>query len=231
VEPFQLQVACSRLWDQVQADHPDSQFSMISRDVIGKLDVDRALSQYYSDAIAKVASATATPEDAIRDWFESQLITTTTPRLRSQTMKLPVAGKPDVVRQLEEAYLVRGDSRGGVTWHELGHDRLITAVLNSNKDWRRSNYRPWQIAAYKWKLNNQPDDLLLSKMELKIAPALGSRGLTTDEQEFLRKSNAAVATDSLLKRHRSVTGAVTVLALAELAIIIILLIYHAIGRF
>lgn len=231
VEPFQLQVACSRLWDQVRADHPDGQFSMISRDDIKKLDVDRALSQYYSDAVAKVAHGTETPESAIRDWFESQLITTSMPRLRSQTMKLPVADKPDVVRQLEDAYLVREDSRGGVTWYELGHDRLIMAVVNSNKDWRRSNYQPWQIAAYKWKLNNRPDDLLLSKMELKIAPAPGSRGLTADEQEFLRKSNAAIAKDSLLERHRSVTGAVTVFAFAELAVIIILLIFHALGWF
>ncbi len=230
VEPFQLQVACHRLWKQVRAEHPDGQFSVISRNDVNDLDLDQVLSQYYSDSVAEVAQGAGVSEGAIREWFESQLITVTMPRLRSQTMKLPLADNPDIVRKLEDAYLVRGDSRGGVTWYELGHDRLIMAVVNSNKDWRRSNYRPWQVAAYKWQLNNRPDDLLLSKMELKIAPAPRSRGLTPDEQDFLKRSNAAVTKDRLLKRHRSVTGFVTGVALGELAVIIILVL-HALGRF
>ena len=231
VEPFQLQVACHRLWKQVRARHPEGQFSVITCNDVGRLDVDQVLGQYYSDSIAEVAQAANVPEGTIREWFESQLITSTMPRLRSQTMKLPVPGEPEVVRKLEDAYLVREDSRGGVTWYELEHDRLIRAVVDSNKDWRRSNYQPWRIAARKWQLNNRPDDLLLSKMELKIAPAPRSRGLTPDEQDFLRRSNAAVTKDRLLKRHRSVTGFVTGVALAELAIIIILLVFHALGRF
>jgi hypothetical protein len=231
VEPFQLQVACHRLWKQVRAGHPDGQFSVISRDDVCHLDVDQVLSQYYSDSVAEVAKEAGVPEGAIREWFESQLITVTMPRLRRQTMKLPVAGNLDIVRKLEEAYLVRGDSRGGVTWYELGHDRLIRAVANSNKDWRRSNYEPWQVAAHKWQLNNRPDDLLLSKMELKIAPAPWSRGLTQDQEDFLKRSNAAAKKDSLLKRHRNVTGFVTGVALAALAVVIILLVLHALGHF
>jgi hypothetical protein len=231
VEPFQLQVACRRLWKQVRAAHPDGQFSVISCNDVNALDVDQVLSQYYSDSVAEVAQGAGVPEDAIRRWFESQLITVTMPRLRSQTMKLPLADNPDIVRKLEEAYLVREDSRGGVTWYELEHDRLIMAVVNSNKEWRRSNYQPWQVAAYEWQLNNRPDDLLLSKMELRVAPAPRSRGLTPDEQDFLKRSNAAVTKDRLLERHRSVTGFVTVVALAELAVIAILLVLHALGQF
>jgi hypothetical protein len=231
VEPFQLQVACRRLWKQVRAAAPNGQFSVISCDDVKALDVDQVLSQYYSDSVTEVAQGAGVPEAGIRQWFESQLITVTTPRLRSQTMKLPVADNPDIVRKLEDGYLVREDSRGGVTWYELEHDRLIMAVVNSNKDWRRNNYQPWQVAAYKWQLNNRPDDLLLSKMELKIAPAPRSRGLTPDEQDFLKRSNAAVTKDRLLKRHRSVTGFVTGVALAELAIILILLVLHVLGQF
>jgi hypothetical protein len=227
VEPFQLQVACHQLW--IRAEHSDGQFSVIGCNDVNELDVDQVLSQYYSASVAEVAQGAGVSEGAIREWFESQLITATMPRLRSQTVKLPVADNPDIVRKFEEAYLVRGDSRGGVTWYELGHDRLIMAVVNSNKDWRRRKYQPWQVAAYKWRLNNRPDDLLLSKMELKIAPALRSRGLTPDEQDFLKRSNAAVTKDHLLKRHRSVTGFVTGVALGELAVIIILLVLHALG--
>jgi hypothetical protein len=231
VEPFQLQVACHRLWKQVRAKYPDGRFSVITCNHVAGLDVDQVLGEYYSDSIAEVAQAANVPEGTIREWFESQLITLTMPRLRSQTMKLPVPGQPEVVRKLEEAYLVREDSRGGVTWYELEHDRLIRAVVDNNKDWRRRKYEPWRVAARKWQLNNRPDELLLSKMELKIAPALRSRGLTPDEQEFLKRSNAAVTKDRLLKRHRSVTGFVTGIALAEVLIITILLVLHAFGHF
>lgn len=231
VEPFQLQVACHRLWKQVRAKYPDGRFSVITCNHVAGLDVDQVLGEYYSDSVAEVAQAANVSEGTIREWFESQLITLTMPRLRSQTMKLPVPGQPEVVRKLEEAYLVREDSRGGVTWYELEHDRLIRAVVDSNKDWRRRKYEPWRVAARKWQLNNRPDELLLSKMELKIAPALRSRGLTPDEQEFLKRSNAAVTKDRLLKRHRSVTGFVTGIALAEVLIITILLVLHAFGHF
>jgi hypothetical protein len=231
VEPFQLQVACHRLWKQVRAAHPDGQFSVISRNDVNDLDVDQVLSRYYSDSVAEVAQEAGVSEGAIREWFESQLMTVTMPRLRSQTIKLPVADNLDIVRKLEESYLVRGDSRGGVTWYELGHDRLIRPVVDSNNDWRRSNYQPWRVAAYKWRLNDRPDELLLSKMELKIAPVPRSRGLTPDEQDFLKRSNAAVTKDRLLQRHRSVTGLVTLVALAELTVVIILLVLHVLRRF
>ena len=227
VEPFQLQVACHSLWKQVRADHPGGQFSVISNDDVEKLNVDQTLSRYYSDSVAGVARATGTSESAIRQWFESELITVTPPRIRSQTIRTPVEGNLDVVRQLEYAYLIREDSRGGTTWYELGHDRLIRAVITSNKDWRRRTYQPWQISADKWRRNGRPEFLLLSKMELKYAPAPWSRNLTPDEVEFLRRSREAAQKDSLLKRHRSVTGVVTLIALIELVIIVL----QALGLF
>jgi hypothetical protein len=231
VEPFQLQVACDRLWKQVRAKHPDGKFSVISRDDVKDLDLIQILSQYYSDSVAEVAQGAGVDEGAIRDWFESQLITITMPRLRSQTMKLPLPDNPDIVRRLEEAYLVRGDSRGGVTWYELEHDRLITAVVNSNKDWRRQEYQAWRVAAYKWGLNNRPDELLLSRRELRIAPSSWSRGLTPDEQDFLKRSHAKVSKDRRLRRQRNAIGLAAGVALAELVVIIAVLILHALGQF
>jgi len=71
---------------------------------------------------------------------------------------------------------------GGMTWYELGHDRMIMPVLISNKDWwRPNNSQPWQISAYKWRRDGRPDFLLLSKVELKYAPASWSSNLTPDE--------------------------------------------------
>jgi hypothetical protein len=231
VEPFQLEVACERLWKQVRAKHQGGQFSEISRDDVKDLDLDQILTQYYSDSVAEVAQGAGVDEGAIRDWFESELITVTMPRLRSQTIKLPLPDNRDIVRKLEDAYLVRGDSRGGVTWYELEHDRLITAVVNSNKDWRRREYQPWKVAAYKWRLNNRPDELLLSKPELRIAPSSRSRGLTPDEQDYLKRSHAAVSKDRRLRRQRNAIGFAAGVALSELAVIITMLVLHALGQF
>lgn len=43
-----------------------------------------------------------------------------------------------VVEELEKPRrsLVRQDSRGGSSWHELAHDRLIKPILASNREWR-----------------------------------------------------------------------------------------------
>jgi hypothetical protein len=71
-------------------------------------------------------------------------------------------------------------------------------------------------------VNNKPESLLLSRMELNYAPATWSRNLTPDEVEFLKKSREAVKNDSWLGRHRDVTGVVTAIALIELALIVLL---------
>lgn len=219
VESFQLQVACHRLWKQVRAAR-QGEFSTISRDDVENLDLDRALSRYYADSVREVARTTQVAEGAIREWFETELITPQ--RFRSQTVRGPVPGNPDVVRQLQAAYLIRGDSRGGTTWHELAHDRLVGAVLNSNEEWRRGTYEPWQISAYRWRHNDRARSLFLSNLELRYAPAPWSRNLTSEERDFLRESRDAAYKESLLKRHRNVTGLVTAIALIELVVIVLL---------
>jgi hypothetical protein len=221
VQPFQLQVACHQLWKQVRWDHRGRLFSVINCDDVQKLDVHQALGRYFSDTVTDVAQKTGILEGIIREWFEIELITVTLPRIRKQTRRIP-AGNSDAVRLLQAAYLVDEESRGGTTWYELGHDGLVPAVINSNKDWRRITYKPWQISAYKWRMNNKPESLLLSRMELNYAPATWSRNLTPDEVEFLKKSRKAVKSDSWLSRHRDVTGAVTAIALIELALIVLL---------
>jgi hypothetical protein len=219
VEPLQLQVACFQLWEQACAAR-GGDLSAIGVKDVEELDVDRALSRYYAESIAEIGRRTGVAERLLREWFESQLITPQ--RFRSQTVRSPVEGNPEVLKELQAAYLVRSDSRGGTTWYELAHDRLIGAVLTSNEEWRRSNYLPWQAAAYRWRTNNRPRALLLSKVELRYAPPSRSRSLNPDEQEFLRESEEAASTEGQLRRHRNVTGLVSAIALIEFLIILFL---------
>jgi hypothetical protein len=219
VEPFQLQVACRRLWKQVRAASGDF-FSVIGVEDVERLDVDRALSRYYADSLAEVQRRTGVAEAVLREWFETQLITAQ--RFRSQTVRGPADDNPEVLKELQAAYLVRSDTRSGTTWYELAHDRMVGAVLTSNQEWRRFAYPPWKIAAYQWKSSNRPRAMLLSTVELRYAPSSRSRNLHPDEQEFLRESEESAYKEGQLKHHRNVTGLVSVIALAELVIIILL---------
>jgi hypothetical protein len=219
VEPFELQVACRRLWQLARAARGDG-FTTIGAADVARLDINRLRSRYYADAVAEVERRTGVAQRVIREWFETQLIT---PQgFRSQTVRGPVKDDPEVLRELQAANLVRSDSRSGTTWYELAHDRLIGAVLASNDEWRRSTYPPWQIAAHRWKHDNRPRTMLLSKVELRYAPSSRSRNLSPDEQEFLRESEEAAFKEGQLRRHRNVTGLVSVIALIEFALIIYL---------
>jgi hypothetical protein len=220
VEPFQLQVACRRLWKQVRASRGNN-FPAIDCEDVERLDVDRALSRYYADSVAEVERRTGVGQGVIREWFETQLITPQ--QFRSQTTRGPVEDNPQVLTELQSAYLVRGDSRGGVTWYELAHDRLIGAVLSSNHEWRRRTYAPWQIASYDWRRNNRPRALLLSKLELRYAPSYRSRGLEPDDREFLKESEETAQKEGLLSRHRNVVGLIGFIAVLEFVVIVLLL--------
>jgi len=71
VEPVQLQVVCSRLWDGL----PEGTTEIDEADVEHAGDVDAALAGYYADRVAAAASQTGVSERAIRDWIETALIT------------------------------------------------------------------------------------------------------------------------------------------------------------
>ena len=147
VEPFQLQVTCRRLWKEVRHRRGDN-FPEIDETDVEQVDVDQALSRYYAECVADVEQRFGVPQRILREWIETNLITSQ--QFRSQTMSAPVAGPAgaDALRRLREAYLIRDDSRGGATWYELTHDRLIAAVLNDNRVWRHKNLLSWQRAAY-----------------------------------------------------------------------------------
>jgi hypothetical protein len=52
-----------------------------------------------------------------------------------------------VLLALQEARLIRSDTRGDSTWWELSPDTLISAVLDDNRKWLRdgSNHGSWRL--------------------------------------------------------------------------------------
>src|SRR5204862_769552 len=72
VEPIQLQVVCQRLWDKLKA----SRIDQITQDYFGRLiDIDKALEDFYVEAVCEASENIGIREDVIRNWFEKKLIT------------------------------------------------------------------------------------------------------------------------------------------------------------
>ena len=153
VEPVQLQVVCYRLWQHIQPDDVNIDLEDLAQ--IG--DVDTSLAEYYADQVGRVAVASGVGERAIREWFQNQLITAQ--GLRGQVNLEPETsgGLPNpAIRQLEDAYLVRGEKRAGVTWFELAHDRLVKPVQMNNSAWLERNLSLLQKQAALWERQGRP---------------------------------------------------------------------------
>jgi hypothetical protein len=224
VVPFQLQVVCRRLWSSV-LQQKRTRFTAIEvADVARHGNIGQALRGYYADAVAEVARSTGTDVRVIREWCEMQLIT---PQLyRSQTLTGPVSGDVDpreILLGLTDAYLLRSDTRAGVTWYELSHDRLIQPILDDNRAWRRINLAPWQLVAGDWRAN-QRSDLLLSGDELRTAQRHASTVTPTEwEQKFLDESLRAERQHLAATRAAIPPNMLGSLVLLELLVITLLI--------
>jgi WD40 repeat protein len=191
VEPVQLQVACRQVWNQLD----ENARAIEVEDVEAVGNVDQALASYYADCVAVAAAETGVSERALRDWFESELVT---PQgIRGQVLYGPRqngAFSEGAVRILTDAHLVRAESRRGATWYELAHDRLIEPVKEDNARWREVNLSHFERLATWWDEQNRPDQALLTGPDLVNAEtwvAANAATLSAREQEFFEASRKA----------------------------------------
>jgi len=188
VEPVQLQVVCRRLWDGLQ---PGDRVIDLA-DVQGVGDVDSALRGYYADTVAEVAGQNSAGQRAIRQWFDTQLITAQ--GIRGQVLRQPQHSQGldnRVIQALVDAHLVRAEQRRGETWFELAHDRLIEPVRADNAAWREAHFTPFQRQAALWEQTGRPEGVLLGGAALAEAErwaATPGQTLEPHEQAFLAAS-------------------------------------------
>jgi WD40 repeat protein len=193
VEPVQLQVVGYRLWESLAAD--DTQIDQADLTALG--DVGHALAEYYAGRVAAIAQESGVSERAIRTWCDRQLITEQGIRGQVLMGKERSEGLENhAVRLLENAHLVRAEKRGGATWYELAHDRLIEPVRKDNAAWFAIHLSLLQRQAQLWADERRPDSLLLRGKELQDAEAWAATHageVTETEREFLADSRAARA--------------------------------------
>lgn len=228
VQPFQLQVVCRRLWKTLSRERGDDFRTIDPADVEKHAHIPQALAGYYAGTVADVARETGTDERAIRRWFEEQLITRD--GFRSPTLVGPGSGQADpaeILRALQDSYLIRSDTRAGSTWYELSHDLLIGAVLDDNRKWLRGRLEPWQLAARAWAEDRQRARLLTGVELQRAERKADSRDLTDDERRFLEESERVEKEQGAIVRMRLLAarfGTVMMLQMIAIIVLIILLI-------
>ncbi len=185
VEPVQMQVVCYGLWDNLSVDGTE----ISEKDLQDVGDVNQSLGKYYDRRIAEVARAKNVRERLIREWFEKKLITAGGIRNMVLQERETKQGElaDDVIRALQSD-LVRSEKRGGATWYELTHDRLVEPILERNKVWFSENLSPLQRQAALWKDQDQNESWLLGDqalIEVEEWAETHSDDLTEVEREFL----------------------------------------------
>ena len=221
VEPVQLQVVCRQLWARLPPGTPEITEALVDEHA----DTDNALAQFYADQVEASSTSVGEPERRIRDWFEQRLITPL--GFRAQTFDYPGNHSLDVLNSLENSYLIRAETRRGVKWYELTHDRMIQPILEDNARWREARLNPFQKLAAEWNTKDRPDTLLVTGSVLSEAVAAleNSDDATEIERDFVdaarRAEDAATAERDRRARdaRRSRRFAIGFAVLATLAIV------------
>jgi len=215
VEPVQLQVVCRRLWMTL----PRGQQTINNEDIDKAGDINTALADYYALEVASVAAASGTRERAIREWFDRKLITVQ--GIRGQVLMGP--GKSDgldnaTIWLLERAYLVRAEKRGGATWFELAHDRLLGPVRENNAAWFTGHLSNLQKQADLWNNSSRPEGMLFSGADYREADAWAAKhtsAMTDWEHDFL---NACHELNARIARERRTNRIIRILFVASVII-------------
>jgi hypothetical protein len=190
VEPVQLQVVCYQLWENLRG-RPAGDISQRDLQELGN--VDRALADFYEQALAKAIAATAQSEPELRDWFERKLITEAGTRGSLYRGKEATAGIATATADfLVNQFVLRTESRAGGIWYELVHDRFIEPILQSNRDWRAHQPLVVQMAEAWAAAGEDPAKLLEGQLLREVInsnrPELGKLGFV---KKFIEASQAA----------------------------------------
>ena len=193
VEPVQLQVVCYNLWENL----PEGGTHIREQDLqdVGNISasfVSASLGKYYATRVKAVAEATQVNERKIREWFTDKLISPT--GIRNMVLQ-ERGGKSgglenNVIQALPD--LVRAEMRGGATFYELTHDRLVEPIIENNRQWDSINSSPFRSLAEEWvkSAEDKKENHLLSDQALIAAEQWATEHpneMTETEKEFLEE--------------------------------------------
>jgi hypothetical protein len=200
VEPVQLQVVCTRIWQNRPKEAERIE------EVGGVGDVDTALADYYAETVSRVARDKGVSERDIRLWFGTALISG---RVRAQVAQGSETAhrlNEEVMKALVDAYLVRREERRTTLWYELAHDRLVGPILDDNARWFDANASWVQRQAQLWMADRYSGGALVRGRTLKRAKAWA----TANPNEVTREIEGLLAASDQAQGRRSVRTAFVV---------------------
>jgi tetratricopeptide (TPR) repeat protein len=129
VDPVQVQVVCSALWESL----PDSARVITSAHVGRYGNIDRFLAAFCTRTLSAVAREHNVPVARLRSWLQQTFITEHGTRGTAYEGLGQTAGMSNaVVRSLEDRHLIKAEHRAGTRWYELQHDRLIEPLRQAH---------------------------------------------------------------------------------------------------
>lgn len=225
IEPVQLQVVCFQLWEELKA-HPGERITKENLQELARGKdlaqfISDALANFYENALAEVLKQFPTlSERKLRIWFLEELITEAETR-NSVRQGKEVTGTPpndipnEVVKALQDRFIIRAEIRGQNTWYELSHDRFVGPVLQSNRAWMDRNPRPIETAAEAWLESGKDPARLYDGRQLENAVAMWKANpddLSEPAVRFLEVSQQAAGARQR-RRQQIAVGALTALLL------------------
>ncbi|MBL7624865.1 tetratricopeptide repeat protein [Frankia sp. AgB1.8] len=130
VEPVQLQVVCSALWDAL----PPEAAVITDEHLRSYADVNRTLADFSARAVIEVAREHERDEAGLRYWLERTFVTELGTRNTVYEGVSHTAGMPNAIAHaLVDRHILKAEWRSGSRWYELQHDRLIEAVRAGNR--------------------------------------------------------------------------------------------------
>ncbi|WP_248962414.1 tetratricopeptide repeat protein [Sphaerisporangium perillae] len=128
VEPVQIQVVCSALWESLEPGLREISVEHVRL----RVDVDRFLIGFCRRMLERVAADHGRTPGEIQYWLRKAFITEHGTRNSVYEGLHETAGMPnEVAAALEDRHILRGEHRLGIRWYELQHDRLISAILTA----------------------------------------------------------------------------------------------------
>ncbi len=226
VEPVQLQVVCSRLWDNL----PEQEDQAIQWEEVEEFgDVDQALTDFYESGLARCIRETGVSERDLRRWFGGQMITPMQTRGLVLRGEHETGGLPNpAVDVLNAQHLIRADARAGARWYELAHDRLVNPILQSNLAWELARQTPLRLAARSWKESGDVGILYRGQtLDDALTWAEGHPDeVEPYELEFLQAGQQAER-DRIRKRNLQILGSATAIVVIVVVSTLAMLAYRA----
>ena len=229
VEPVHLQIVCRQLWDKLPAER-----TVIEEEDVQEFgDVDQALTGFYETTLEKVLGdpqlQQSLSQRRLRAWFDEQLITPARTRGLVYRGETETEGLPNAaVAILNNAYIIRASVRGGDTWYELAHDRLVEPVLAANRAWMEKYENPLDRATRAWLAAGRDPGKLLEGAQLGSAEAYAEQhpvDVLPEEKEFLDEScrqqefkAEQVRQAARRRRLAAIIGLAVIVALSALAV-------------